>query len=131
MFIDASEIFHQIDRAHREFTDQQIEFISNIVRLYRGQKAETRKCSTKMMKEHFPEMEYRDIKGLCKVTNVKGIEEQGWSLNPGKYVGIKLTTLKDVDFEKRIKSLLSNLNELNLESRTLEEKIMSNLKKLI
>ena len=34
LFIDARHIFRQIDRAHREFTPQQIEFIANIVRLY-------------------------------------------------------------------------------------------------
>ena len=41
LFIDARHIFHQIDRAHREFTPEQIEFIANIVRLYRGEKMET------------------------------------------------------------------------------------------
>jgi len=34
VFIDARHIFTQIDRAHREFTPQQIEFISNIVRSF-------------------------------------------------------------------------------------------------
>ncbi len=35
LFINASAIYQQIDRAHRDFTPQQLEFISNIVRLYR------------------------------------------------------------------------------------------------
>jgi len=37
LFIDARHIFRQIDRAHRDFTPQQIEFISNVVRMYRGE----------------------------------------------------------------------------------------------
>ena len=41
LFIDARQIYHQIDRAHREFTPEQIEFLANIVRLYRGEKPET------------------------------------------------------------------------------------------
>ena len=41
LFIDARHIFRQIDRAHREFTPEQIEFISNIVRLYRGEEIES------------------------------------------------------------------------------------------
>lgn len=131
LFIDASEIFHQIDRAHREFTDQQIEFISNIVKLYKGQEPETKNCSTEMMKKHFPEGEYRDIKGLCKVATLDEVEDQGWSLNPGKFVGIELNNLKEVNFEKRMKELLDELEKLNQESSKLEEKISINLKKLI
>ncbi len=37
LFIDARQIFRQIDRAHRDFTPEQIEFLANIVRLYRGE----------------------------------------------------------------------------------------------
>ncbi len=37
LFVDARQIYHQIDRAHRDFTPDQIEFIANIVRLYRGE----------------------------------------------------------------------------------------------
>ena len=33
-------MFRQIDRAHRDFTDEQIEFLANIVRLYRGEEPE-------------------------------------------------------------------------------------------
>ena len=29
---------------------------------------------------------YQDIAGLCKVATIAEIEEQGWSLNPGRYV---------------------------------------------
>jgi type I restriction enzyme M protein len=51
LFIDARNIYNQIDRAHREFTPGQIEFISNIVRLYRGEEIETDLGSEKMMEE--------------------------------------------------------------------------------
>jgi type I restriction enzyme M protein len=37
LFIDARHIYRQIDRAHREFTDEQIAFIASLVRLYRGE----------------------------------------------------------------------------------------------
>ena len=40
LFIDARNIYKQIDRAHREFIPAQIEFISNIVRLYRREELE-------------------------------------------------------------------------------------------
>ncbi len=30
----------------------------------------------------------RDVPGLCKVATIAEIEAQGWSLNPGRYVGV-------------------------------------------
>jgi type I restriction enzyme M protein len=41
LFLDARYIFHQVDRAHRDFTPEQVEFLANIVRLYRGEEPET------------------------------------------------------------------------------------------
>ena len=37
LFIDARHIYRQIDRAHRDWTDAQIGFLANIVRLYRDE----------------------------------------------------------------------------------------------
>src|SRR3984893_17330311 len=54
LFIDARHIFHQIDRAHRDFTPEQIEFVANIVRLYRGEDIESEAGSTELMKQNFP-----------------------------------------------------------------------------
>ncbi len=41
LFLDARHIYRQIDRAHRDFLPEQIEFLANIVRLYRGEDVET------------------------------------------------------------------------------------------
>lgn len=35
LFLDAQNIYRQIDRAHREWTSEQVEYIAGIVRLYR------------------------------------------------------------------------------------------------
>jgi len=40
LFLDARHLFHQIDRAHRDFLPEQIELLANIVRLYRGEVVE-------------------------------------------------------------------------------------------
>lgn len=74
LFIDARHIYNQIDRAHRDFLPEHIEFISNIVRLYRGEAIETENGSEKLIKDHFPDMKYRDIDGLCKVTVIDQIK---------------------------------------------------------
>ncbi len=88
LFLDARHIFNQIDRAHREFTPEQVEFLANIVCLYRGKEPEFDRGSEAMLKKNFPKLKYADVPGLCKVAIRKEIEAQGWSLNPGRYVGI-------------------------------------------
>ena len=130
LLIDARKIFTQIDRAHREFTDQQIEFISNIVRLYRGEKPEAMKCSSEMMKEHFPEMKYQDIKGLCGLASIAKIKENGWSLNPRRYVGIE-KTIDDFDFDDRLNELYEKFETLNNSSRLLTAVIKENIESLL
>lgn len=131
LFIDARKIYNQIDRAHREFTPQQIEFITNIVRLYRGQEIETRNCSSKMIEEKFPNFEYNDVKGLCKVATIEEIEKQDWSLNPGRYVGILSVEMDDFDFSEKMKGLKNELSGLDEKSDKLEAIIKSDLEKLL
>jgi type I restriction enzyme M protein len=67
---------------------EQIEFIANIVRPYRGEDTESEAGSAELMKKTFPSGDYADVSGLCKVTTLSEIETQGWSLNPGRYVGV-------------------------------------------
>ncbi|MBN2543315.1 N-6 DNA methylase [bacterium] len=131
LFIDARNVFTQIDRAHREFSPEQLEFISNIARLYREEEPEERLGSSELMKEHFPDGVYRDVKGLCKVATVEGIEAQGWSLNPGRYVGVAEADDDGVDFYERLQELNGELEELNEEAHELEKKIRENVNKVL
>jgi type I restriction enzyme M protein len=82
LFIDARNLYNQIDRAHRDFLPEQIELISNIVRLYRDEEPELLDGSDVRMKELFPDGRYADIPGLCKIATITEIKAQGWSLNP-------------------------------------------------
>jgi type I restriction enzyme M protein len=131
LFIDARRIFTQIDRAHREFTPRQIEFISNIVRLYRGEKPEDEAGSSGLMKESFPKGKYADVLGLCKVAALDEIEVQGWSLNPGRYVGVADRPEEDFEFEERLEELNEELEKLNTAARELEERIAENVSDLL
>lgn len=131
LFIDARNIYRQVDRAHREFTPEQIEFIANIVRLYRGQPVETASGSEEMLKEKFPEGKYTDIPGLCKVATIEDIEAQGWSLNPGRYVGVAQKDEEDFDFMERLQELNEELERLNTEAAELEERIRENVGQLL
>jgi type I restriction enzyme M protein len=131
LFLDARHIFRQIDRAHREWTPQQVEFLANIVRLYRGVPVETEQCSSEMLALHFPNGVYQDVAGLCKVATLANIEAQGWSLNPGRYVGVQAKAADEFVFAERLEELNEELETLNAEARELEERIAENVAKLL
>ena len=131
LFIDARNIFEQVDRAHREFRPDQIEFLANIVRLYRSQAIEDMMGSDDMMIENFPELAYQDVSGLCKVATIDEIVAQGYSLNPGRYVGVADREEEDFDFNERLTELNDELEQLNAEARELEETISENIKALL
>ena len=131
LFLDARHIFHQVDRAHRDFLPDQIEFLANIVRLYRGEQPETTNGSEPMLKEKFPEINYIDVPGLFKVAALSEIEAQGWSLNPGRYLGVAEREADDFDFKERLEELNEELETLNVEARELEGRIAENISKLL
>jgi type I restriction enzyme M protein len=131
LFIDARQIFVQVDRAHREFSPEQIEFLANITRLYRGERPEYIQGSEDLTKEHFSDEKYIDIPGLCKVATIADIEEQGWSLNPGRYVGVAAREDDGFDFKERLEELNEELELLNAEAKELEERISENVSKLL
>lgn len=83
------------------------------------------------MDELFPNGEYRDIPGLCKVATIEEIEEQGWSLNPGRYVGVAEREEDDVDFQVRLGELYEELELLNAEADSLENKISENIQNIL
>lgn len=131
LFIEARHIYEQIDRAHREFTSKQIEFLANIVRLYRGEEVETTNGSADLLKAHFPDGKYRDIPGLCKVATLEGIRSQGYSLNLGNYVGVAGRVDEGFEFAGRLEVLNEELEALNAEARELETRIGENVSKLL
>ena len=98
LFIDARNVFTQVDRAHRKFSDEQIKNLGIITRLYEGdneafnvlieeykaaiaeapETAEDKDTKTKAywqeqidwLTERFPEGKYTDVIGLCKAAKV-------------------------------------------------------------
>jgi type I restriction enzyme M protein len=131
LFIDARKIFHQIDRAHRDWRPEQIEFLANIARLYRGEDVETAEGSAELMSVSFAAGVYVDVPGLCAVATLKQIEKQGSSLNPGRYVGVAAAEHDGVDFRVRLEELNEELEKLNSEAAVLQERIANNVGELL
>lgn len=100
LFIDARNIFTQVDRAHRKFSDEQIKNLGIISRLYKGdsdsfwalveeyknsladapETSDDKEVKTKeywqsqidWLVERWPDGKYHDVIGLCKVAKLEG-----------------------------------------------------------
>ncbi len=132
LFIDARHIYRQVDRAHRDWTPAQIGFMANVVRLYRGEALDLTLGGNEAgakIKDVFGERPtYTDIPGLCKAATLQEIEAQGWSLNPGRYVGVVPgEEVSDEDFKEQFEALNEELESLNAQARDLEQTIAANV----
>jgi type I restriction enzyme M protein len=195
LFIDARNIFRQVSRALREFTDEHIQNIATIVRLYRGEthrltelldnyraqladlskqalsqqkrieklkkeipKEEKEKkrwekqveegereykaiydkqqyfeAQINWLQERFPNGVYEDVTGLCKAATLAEIEEQDWSLNPGRYVGVVIEEdgLTEEQFLEFLSQKQKQLNDFGMQANVLMKEIDKKLGHLI
>lgn len=132
LFIDARHIYRQVDRAHRDWTPAQIGFMANLVRLYRGEALDLTlggdEVGAKIKDVFGKRPTYSDVRGLCKAATLTDIEAQGWSLNPGRYVGVAPgEKVSDEDFKEQLETLNEELETLNAQARELEATIARNV----
>lgn len=198
LFVDARNIFRQVTRALREFTEEHIQNIATIFRLFRGEterltallnkyiaqaddfatqakaqlkvveqlkkekpenktdsKAEERdvkrwekqveevekqyktlhdrqfyfEAQIQWLNERFPNGVYEDVIGLCKAATFAEIEEQDWSMNPGRYVGVVIEEdgLTEEEFLAEMKKRHLGFNDLNSKAKDLEMLINKNI----
>jgi type I restriction enzyme M protein len=126
-----------LDRAHRDWTPAQISFVANLVRLYRGEVLDFTlggNESEAKIKEVFGKKNaaYADVPGLCKAATLKEIEAQGWSLNPGRYVGVAPgEAVSDEDFKEQLETLNEELESLNAQARELDQTIAMNVARIL
>ncbi len=156
LFIDARNVFTQVDRAHRKFSDEQIKNLGIITRLYEGKTDEFRALIQEYeekrdlvsdeeksywqeqldwLNERFPNGTYNDVIGLCKAAKLEGedgIIDQDYSLNAGRYVGVVIEDdgMTEEEFRETILNLNSELTALNAQAQELEQQIAENIKVL-
>lgn len=136
LFIDARNIYRQVDRAHRDWTAAQTGFIANLVRLYRGEAIDATvggdETVAKLQEIFGDALAYTDVLGLCKAATLAEIEAQGWSLNPGRYVGVAAgEDVSDEDFKVQFAALNEELEVLNAQARDLEQTISGNVAEIL
>jgi type I restriction enzyme M protein len=136
LFIDAKKIYRQVDRAHREWTPVQIGFLANLVRLYRGEALDFTlggdEARAKLEEVFGKKPKFTDVAGLCRAATLNEIEAQGWSLNPGRYVGVAPgEAVSDEDFKDQLETLNGELETLNAQARDLELVIARNVAEIL
>lgn len=136
LFIDARHIYRQIDRAHRDWTAAQVDFLGNLVRLWRGEALEFalggEEARAKLAEVFGGTPKYADVPGLCRAATVEEIEAQGWSLNPGRYVGVAAgEPVSDEEFKAQFETLNEELEALDAQARVLTLTISANAAELL
>ena len=136
LFVDARHMYRQVDRAHRDWTQAQISFLANTVRLYRGEDLDFTlggtEAKTKIEEVFGKKPKYTDVLGLCKAASLTEIKTQGWSLNPGRYVGIAPgEDVSDEDFKAQLEELNEELEMRNAQARELEQAIDRNVAEIL
>jgi type I restriction enzyme M protein len=83
------------------------------------------------LQDRFPKAELQGVPGLVKLVDRKEIEAAGWSLTPGRYVGVAPPEEDDdFDFEQTLRDIHTELADLNKEAAELAAKIQENFEEL-
>ncbi len=85
------------------------------------------------LQERFPNAEYEDVTGLCKLATPEEVEEQDYSLNPGRYVGVVIEEdgKTEEEFIAEMLAMNDELQQLSNESKSLNTVIQKNLHILV
>lgn len=143
LFVDARSIYRQLNRAHRDWTPDQIRFIAETVRSYRGEKRadnweppwpeialpEQLKSELRVA---FNEGRHIDVPGFCKEVSVSEISREGHTLQPGAWVGVTPgEEVGDNEFKEQLEILNEQLAALISQARDLEQIIVSNVEEIL
>lgn len=124
LMIDARNTFRQINTTLRDFSPEQMEGLTAIMKAYRGENVSKTFANNSWLREHFPSGNYADVEGLCKIVNLAEVEENDWSLTPGRYVGYSIELDEEFDYAARLGKIHGELAELNDEATTLMQQIL-------
>lgn len=130
LMIDARNVFRKVTTTINDFSEEQLEGLTAIMKLYRGEKPQVNKNNA-WFNERFPDKKYQNIEGLCKIVTLDEVKENDYSLTPGRYVGLTLVADDGFDYQERLIEINEELEVLNTEAIQLSKTISKNLKELI
>jgi type I restriction enzyme M protein len=119
--IDARNTFRKVNSTINDFTPDQLEGLTTIIKSYRGEQVDF--ASNEWLTSTFESGSYEDVEGLCKVASMDEIIENDYSLTPGRYVGFSIQIDEDFDYQGRMSEIHDELSKLNSESGELMQVI--------
>ena len=120
LFIDASEMWFLKDRVHREFTQEDLDSITNTYHNWR------KRDSSQNSEWQW----YEDIKWYCKSATLAEIEKHNFVLTPGRYVGITDAIDDGIPFADKMEALTKTLSEQMAKESQMNEEIKKQLAKI-
>lgn len=108
LFIDARNCGELINRKNRILTKDEIQRISQTYHNWRAAKG------------------YEDIKGFCKSASLEEVAALGYTLTPGRFVGLEENE-QNFDFESAFTRLRAELESQIKEEQELNQRILANL----
>ncbi|MCE2917564.1 MAG: N-6 DNA methylase [Rubrivivax sp.] len=84
------------------------------------------------LQSRFPDGIFGDVPGLCKIVTLDEVAANDYSLTPGRYVGVAAADEGDEeDFTESLRSIHSELAELNEKAVELARRIANNFEELL
>ena len=115
LFVDTRKLGRMVDRTHRELTDDDIARIAGTYHAWRGEEGAG---------------DYADVPGFCKSAPIDELRQHGHVLTPGRYVGAEPQEDDGEPFEDKMKRLVAQLREQQVEAAKLDAAIAANVKEL-
>ncbi len=125
LMIDARNTFRQVNTTLRDFTPEQMEGLTAIVKAYRGENISAKFTANDWLKATLANGVYEDIEGLCKIVDVSEVADNDYSLTPGRYVGYTVELNEAFDYQARLDEIHAELANLNGEAQGLMQQIFS------
>jgi type I restriction enzyme M protein len=97
LFIDARNLGKMETRVHRVFSDSDVALISDTAHRWRN--------------DGEAEGTYEDVPGFCRSVKIEEIQEHGYVLTPGRYVGAETVEDDDEVFAEKMEQLTARLAE--------------------
>lgn len=112
LFIDARKLGEMEDRTHKVLSDEDIAKIADTYHSWSTGK------------------NYADVEGFCKSAELKEVEENGFVLTPGRYVGLAEEDEDTEPFEEKMKRLTDELSDLFEQDEKAKAEIKKQLKNI-
>jgi len=124
LMINARSTYRKVSTTINDFSEEQIQGLTALMNAFRGDDLGISKDNA-WFNEHFPNGNYQDTEGLCKVVGMEEIIEEDYSLTPGLYVGVSIDIDMDFNYKGRMTEIHSELATLNNEANSLINQIQA------